>query len=591
MTRVLHLSVVHKPDDPRIYERECRTLAQAGYEVMYMVPGAKPGRDDADVILAPLPERGRSTRFLSSVEITRALRALKPDVLHVHDPELLMLFPAAKALVPKLVYDMHEYVPEAVAGKPYIPSTIRPVASQTTAIAQKSLAALGAGVVVVHEDQLAALGSTPKLRLVLPNYPRTSRFDGAEPVPELAADPRLKLIYVGSLSRARGCTMMLDVMAQVEPDAAVLYLGGTFNDPALETEVRERLAAGLADRVKLLGRIPPPGPAALPGGGRRRLGALAARPPVQPPDDPHQAPRRHDDGARGAGQRHAGARRPRAPRGLRPRRGARRRRPPARPAAPAGRPRGAARDGRSRPRRGRAPLLLGGGRRGFGRLLRPSHPRGVLTVSIERFDNVLVLAPHTDDGEFGCGGTMARLIENGVKVTYAAFSTAAKSVPEGFPKDVLKHEVRAATGVLGIPEADLKVYDFEVRTFPTMRQDILEEMIVLQQEIDPDCVLMPALIDLHQDHKTIAEEGLRAFKRTTVMAYEIPWNNLNFSQQAYVRLEERHIQKKVDALACYASQGHRNYLREDYIRNVALTRGINIGCELAEVFEVYRWIL
>ncbi len=149
-------------------------------------------------------------------------------------------------------------------------------------------------------------------------------------------------------------------------------------------------------------------------------------------------------------------------------------------------------------------------------------------MSIERFDNVLVLAPHTDDGEFGCGGTMARLIENGVKVTYAAFSTAAKSVPEGFPKDVLKHEVRAATGILGIAEADLKVYDFEVRTFPTMRQDILEEMIVLQRELDPDCVLLPALIDLHQDHKTVAEEGLRAFKRTTVMAYEIPWNNLNF---------------------------------------------------------------
>ena len=212
-------------------------------------------------------------------------------------------------------------------------------------------------------------------------------------------------------------------------------------------------------------------------------------------------------------------------------------------------------------------------------------------MTIERFQNVLVLAPHTDDGEFGCGGTMARLIESGVKVTYAAFSTAAKSVPEGFPRDVLKHEVRKATGVLGIDPADLKVYDFEVRTFPTMRQDILEEMIVLQRELDPDCVLMPALIDLHQDHKTIAEEGLRAFKRTTVMAYEIPWNNLNFSQQAYVRLDERHIEKKVEALQCYASQGHRNYLNEDYIRNVALTRGINIGCAFAEVFEVYRWII
>jgi N-acetylglucosamine malate deacetylase 1 len=212
-------------------------------------------------------------------------------------------------------------------------------------------------------------------------------------------------------------------------------------------------------------------------------------------------------------------------------------------------------------------------------------------VTIERFRNVLVLAPHTDDGEFGCGGTIARLVESGVKVTYVAFSTAAKSVPDGFPKDVLKHEVRAATAVLGIPEADLIVHDFEVRMFPTLRQDILEQMIVMQQEIDPDCVFMPALVDLHQDHKTIAEEGLRAFKRTTVMAYEIPWNNLNFSHQAYVRLETRHVDKKVEALACYASQGHRNYTREDYIRNMAFTRGIDVGCDFAEIFEVYRWIL
>jgi LmbE family N-acetylglucosaminyl deacetylase len=212
-------------------------------------------------------------------------------------------------------------------------------------------------------------------------------------------------------------------------------------------------------------------------------------------------------------------------------------------------------------------------------------------MTIDHFKNVLVLAPHTDDGEFGCGGTMARLIESGASVTYAAFSTAAKSVPPDFPRDVLKHEVRAATAVLGIDEAHLRVFDFEVRTFPTMRQEILDQMILLNEEIKPDCVMMPALIDLHQDHKTVAEEGLRAFKRTTVLAYEIPWNNLNFSHQAYVRLEDRHVEKKVEALACYASQQHRNYTREDYIRNVALTRGIDVGCDFAEVFEVYRWII
>ena len=64
--------------------------------------------------------------------------------------------------------------------------------------------------------------------------------------------------------------------------------------------------------------------------------------------------------------------------------------------------------------------------------------------------NILVLAPHTDDGELGLGGTISRLIEDGKKVTYVAFSTAQQSVPEGFPKDILKTEVKQATQTLGI---------------------------------------------------------------------------------------------------------------------------------------------
>jgi len=255
--RVVHLSVVHKPDDPRIHERECRTLAEAGYAVMYLAPGAERGRDEHGVLLSPLPQRSRSTRFLDVIEIAPALRALRPHVLHVHDPELLTLFPALRAFIPRLVYDMHEYVPEAVASKHYIPEKARPLAAQVTATAQKRLAALGSGVVVVTDEQLEALGSTPTLRLVLPNYPRLERFAGAEPLPDLAADPRLKLAYVGSLSRGRGCALMLDVMEQLDVGEAVLYLGGTFASPDMEEETRRRLAAGLDDRVKLLGRVSP----------------------------------------------------------------------------------------------------------------------------------------------------------------------------------------------------------------------------------------------------------------------------------------------------------------------------------------------
>src|SRR5438128_4831537 len=101
---------------------------------------------------------------------------------------------------------------------------------------------------------------------------------------------------------------------------------------------------------------------------------------------------------------------------------------------------------------------------------------------IGSWQRVLVLAPHTDDGEFGCGGTMARLVEAGAEVRYVAFSIATKSLPEGLAPDTLAREVREATAELGIPESQLEVHDFEVRTFPQRRQDILELLIALWED-------------------------------------------------------------------------------------------------------------
>jgi LmbE family N-acetylglucosaminyl deacetylase len=207
---------------------------------------------------------------------------------------------------------------------------------------------------------------------------------------------------------------------------------------------------------------------------------------------------------------------------------------------------------------------------------------------IEGLRRVLVLAPHTDDGEFGCGGTMARLVEGGAEVRYVAFSIATRSLPEGFAPDTLAREVRAATAELGLSEAALTVHDFDVRTFPEHRQEILELLVTLWEEWKPEVVFQPSLNDVHQDHQVVAAEGLRAFKRTTVLGYEIPWNNFDFSYQAYVALERRHVERKIAALGHYESQQHRRYSDPEYIQNVARTHGINVNREYAEVFQVYR---
>ena len=204
------------------------------------------------------------------------------------------------------------------------------------------------------------------------------------------------------------------------------------------------------------------------------------------------------------------------------------------------------------------------------------------------WQRVLVLAPHTDDGEFGCGGTMVRLVESGADVRYVAFSIATKSLPPGYAPDTLAREVIEATAELGIPESSLTVYDFEVRSFPVHRQDILELLIGLWEEWKPDVVFQPSLHDVHQDHQVIAAEGLRAFKRTTILGYEIPWNNFDFAYQAYLALDRAHVERKVAALAKYASQQHRRYADPEYVWNVARTHGINVNREYAECFQVYR---
>ena len=210
---------------------------------------------------------------------------------------------------------------------------------------------------------------------------------------------------------------------------------------------------------------------------------------------------------------------------------------------------------------------------------------------IDGWKRVLVLAPHTDDGEFGCGGAMARLVAEGAEVRYVAFSIATRSLPEGFAPDTLRHEVAAATAELGIPADHLTVYDFDVRTFPGHRQEILELLIELWNDYQPDVVFQPSLHDVHQDHQAIAAEGLRAFKRTTILGYEIPWNNFDFSYQAYISLEHDHLERKAAALARYASQQHRRYANPEYVWSLARTHGINVNREYAEVFQVYRAIL
>jgi LmbE family N-acetylglucosaminyl deacetylase len=201
---------------------------------------------------------------------------------------------------------------------------------------------------------------------------------------------------------------------------------------------------------------------------------------------------------------------------------------------------------------------------------------------------VLVLAPHTDDAELGCGGTISKLLEQGNEVHCAAFSACQQSVRPDFPSDILIQEVRRASGKLGVPESNLHLFDFEVRTFNYRRQDILDTILNLKKKIDPQVVFIPSVNDVHQDHYTIAQEGLRAFKLCILFSYELPWNNLTFQSTSFSILDESHLERKVAAIREYKSQAHRPYMTDEFIRGWAHMRGVQIQERYAECFEMLR---
>lgn len=191
-----------------------------------------------------------------------------------------------------------------------------------------------------------------------------------------------------------------------------------------------------------------------------------------------------------------------------------------------------------------------------------------------RNKTVLVLDPHSDDVAFGCGGTIAKFSGGGARVYALSFLG-------------LNSERIQAASVL---QMDMRLLDLPVRHFSAHKQEILEKLVALKKEIKPDLVIQPSLSDIHQDHQVIAQEGLRAFKDTTLWGYELPWNNLNFAAQLFVSLDDSHVETKIEAIKYFESQKHRLYANAKYIQSLMTTRGVQVGVKNAEAFNVIRQV-
>jgi len=203
---------------------------------------------------------------------------------------------------------------------------------------------------------------------------------------------------------------------------------------------------------------------------------------------------------------------------------------------------------------------------------------------------ILILSPHTDDAEIGAGGTIYKFKSKN-ELLWVVFSTCEDSLPEDMPNGMLVDEFDKVIKFLDI---QTNVFNYRVRKLDEHRQEILEHLIRIKETFKPELVIGPSLNDFHQDHKVVANEMVRAFKTSaSIICYELPWNNIQFNTQMFVRLTKEQIEQKIKILSFYKSQmSLRGYpFTKDYIKGLATVRGTQINQKYAEAFEVIRWII
>jgi glycosyltransferase involved in cell wall biosynthesis len=258
---ILHLTSVHRPFDHRIFHKECRSLAQAGYDVTLVAPSdiGSVQRDGVQVVGVPRPRSRWGRPWIWLTLLRRAVRA-RPSLVHIHDPELLLIVPWLRLLLGRpvrIVYDVHEYFVDSIAQKEWIPRLLRASTSRLASTMERLLGWTVDGLVLVIEEQIPLYRGWRAIQAIVHNYPDPATFADPTPVPALTPSA-FRLIYIGSLYARRGIMTMLEALLQVIPHApeAQLLLGGAFETGEFRHQVTAFLAEhSLEDHVVLLGWI------------------------------------------------------------------------------------------------------------------------------------------------------------------------------------------------------------------------------------------------------------------------------------------------------------------------------------------------
>jgi LmbE family N-acetylglucosaminyl deacetylase len=198
---------------------------------------------------------------------------------------------------------------------------------------------------------------------------------------------------------------------------------------------------------------------------------------------------------------------------------------------------------------------------------------------------VLFLGAHPDDIELGCGALLHQ-IGSRTDVLCVTLSDNQKNPDLKLVKD----QHYEAMKVLGVPREKIVLGPFTTRTFPAARQEILEFFLKLRKDFGPDLIFTHSRQDLHQDHNTMTDEALRAFRGIAVLGFDVIRSSYNFFPHFLVEVSEEDVEKKIEALAKYETYKDRYYFNSDLTRSIMVRHGALAERPYAEGFDILRFV-
>ncbi|WP_185714962.1 PIG-L deacetylase family protein [Gulosibacter macacae] len=208
--------------------------------------------------------------------------------------------------------------------------------------------------------------------------------------------------------------------------------------------------------------------------------------------------------------------------------------------------------------------------------------RRIQPADTNRTRRVLVVGAHPDDLELGCGGTLAKLIDEGAEV-HAIVMTNGSVGAEG---DTRVTEAETAARFLGI--ASVQVFDEPDTNLHLVENRLMQLIEETIKRVEPDLIFTHSAHDHHQDHESVHRATLRAARgHQSILCFESPSATREFSPSVFVDVSE-YTDIKVHAVHEHRDQRRKPYMHANVLLGITAFRGRQARCDHAEGFEPVR---